>query len=270
MSRTVSFVLMGLGLLGAIFAFNMPITMSGTDIANLSLMSERLNIVLVAGACALAGVILFTTGGKSELDRKTEAAVTNCAATLVAKWAGAAKAERQSFVLATVVFTALLWPWIDFGLVLALPLGTLLGYLCTQRNPDRKDVIGPYRRMIIIAVVGAEALGFFIVDPTFVIVPFWLIAAWQMHILPGNLKSLFHTRTPLRVIASLTVGGTLLFFVAKYLTKRNFGMGIEIVESSHEERLAFAANLIVVISIGGWWLINFIKARAVERNRKEP
>jgi hypothetical protein len=267
MPRTISFVLIGLGLLGAVYAFNMSVTASGTNIANLSLMSARLNIILVAGVCALAGVILFTASGKSELDRKAGGAVTNSAATLtdsantlVGKWAAATKAERQNFALAAVVFSALLWPWIDYGLLLALPLGLLLGYLCTQRNPDRKSAIGPYGRVITIAVLGAEALGFFIADPTFVIVPFWLIAAWQIHILPGDLKSSIHIRTPLLVITSLTVGGALLFIVANYMTIKNFGLGIRILGSSQEQYSAGAANLTLTIFAGGWLLINLIKA----------
>jgi len=76
MPRNLAIILTAIALVGAFFAFSMSITASGTNIANLSLMSARQNILIVAAACALAGMILFTTGGKSKLDNKTEESVT--------------------------------------------------------------------------------------------------------------------------------------------------------------------------------------------------
>ncbi len=59
MPRIIAILLVILGLLGAFFAFNMSITAPGTYIANLSLMAERQNILLVAAVFVLAGTILF-------------------------------------------------------------------------------------------------------------------------------------------------------------------------------------------------------------------
>jgi hypothetical protein len=57
--RIVAILLSVLGFAGAYFAFTMSITAPGTTIANLSLMSERQNILLVSAVLVLAGTIVF-------------------------------------------------------------------------------------------------------------------------------------------------------------------------------------------------------------------
>jgi hypothetical protein len=57
--RIVAILLSALGFAGAYFAFTMSITAPGTTIANLSLMSERQNILLVSAVLVLAGTIVF-------------------------------------------------------------------------------------------------------------------------------------------------------------------------------------------------------------------
>ena len=59
MPRVIAISSIILGILGALFAFNMSISAPGTNIANLSLMAERQNVLLVAAVFVLAGTILF-------------------------------------------------------------------------------------------------------------------------------------------------------------------------------------------------------------------
>jgi hypothetical protein len=59
MHRIIAISLIVLGLFATFFSFNMSITAPGTNIANLSLMAERQNILLVAAVFVLAGVVLF-------------------------------------------------------------------------------------------------------------------------------------------------------------------------------------------------------------------
>jgi len=59
MPRLIAISLLVFGILGAFFAFNMSIAAPGTSIANLSLMAERQNILLLAAVFFLSGTILF-------------------------------------------------------------------------------------------------------------------------------------------------------------------------------------------------------------------
>ncbi len=68
MPRIIAILLIVLGLAGACFAFSMAINAPGTNIANLSLMAERQNILLVSAVLVLVGTIFFAAdyvrGGK--------------------------------------------------------------------------------------------------------------------------------------------------------------------------------------------------------------
>ena len=59
MPRTFALLLIGLGLAGTAGAFAMPINAPGTDLANLPLMAERQDILMVSAVAFLSGVILL-------------------------------------------------------------------------------------------------------------------------------------------------------------------------------------------------------------------